>query len=590
MKKVLSTILVLVLLLLLIQSTALAETGYVYIKTIISDTIGNGFSRTIQDAQSAKSLKTSTTVTLMVEPWEEENNMMLVGRNSTNQPESTLWTASPVELYAILGTFCTEWRATSMVLDSGYSLVIVYYDENDDPTIISTEEQADLLAQAFITPDATVTPVSPSSGPYALGFSFVEFKDVFDNATADMITSRDIQSSGESSWLYSFSSNGTPDFEGGAIIYRSANQRKDDGCFIEVLVTYDNSSDQFGQWAAGIHGADDLFTTDQYNGFIDITRRFIQILAPGTTDETAYQVLADAIQKTVAENYKYVNFTLGEGTGYPRTGDFEFQFTRGGNWMELDARRYQEGASPLGLADANPTVTATVAHTQVPTPEPTAMPTSTPEITVNPDVAANFLYASNGTEIRINAYIGNGGDVVIPDEIGGIPVTRLADKAFYDNSESVRGITLSNNLIAIGEYIFGFCYLTGVLTMPETVQEIGSGAFSFTDLTGLIIQSDCSISRDAFSDCDEMEFVYIKEGCSPQIGFRVFEDDKALKIAVIPASVTHIEDSAFDGCNYLTIITTPGSYAEDYARRNFIAYETDTYDEYVEQYEKYIAQ
>ena len=48
--------------------------------------------------------------------------------------------------------------------------------------------------------------------------------------------------------------------------------------------------------------------------------------------------------------------------------------------------------------------------------------------------------------------------------------------------------------------------------------------------------------------------------------------------AVIPASVTEIADRAFDGSNMLVIYTTPGSFAEEYAQRNFICVDTDNYE------------
>ena len=43
---------------------------------------------------------------------------------------------------------------------------------------------------------------------------------------------------------------------------------------------------------------------------------------------------------------------------------------------------------------------------------------------------------------------------------------------------------------------------------------------------------------------------------------------------------------AFSGCNYVTIYTPKGSYAEQYAQQNFIACNTDDYDRYVEMYEE----
>ncbi|MBR3763782.1 MAG: hypothetical protein IKK57_04425 [Clostridia bacterium] len=46
--------------------------------------------------------------------------------------------------------------------------------------------------------------------------------------------------------------------------------------------------------------------------------------------------------------------------------------------------------------------------------------------------AADFRYVSNGTEVRIVEYVGNGGDVVVPDMLDGVPVTQIGERAFYD--------------------------------------------------------------------------------------------------------------------------------------------------------------
>ena len=40
-----------------------------------------------------------------------------------------------------------------------------------------------------------------------------------------------------------------------------------------------------------------------------------------------------------------------------------------------------------------------------------------------------------------------------------------------------------------------------------------------------------------------------------------------------------IKDETFNACTQLVIYTKPGSFAEEYARRNFIQCNTDLYDD-----------
>ncbi len=198
---------------------------------------------------------------------------------------------------------------------------------------------------------------------------------------------------------------------------------------------------------------------------------------------------------------------------------------------------------------------------------------------------ADFLYVNNGTEVQINGYQGDGGYVVIPDEIEGIPVTRIATGAFED-VKSITGIVLPEKLQYIGDSAFYWAEnLTGILVIPETVTEIEGHAFQVTNLTGLVIQSDCEIGINAFANIDALEFMYVKEGTSPKIGTAVFGYAEKFTTAVFPASMTEIKDETFDACNALTIYTPSGSFAEEYANRNFIKVDTAGYKDQVSQFE-----
>ena len=207
--------------------------------------------------------------------------------------------------------------------------------------------------------------------------------------------------------------------------------------------------------------------------------------------------------------------------------------------------------------------------------------------TGNESPVEDFLYASNGKEIRINAYIGNGGDIVIPEQIEGVPVTIIADGAFCDKAESIKSVTFPQTIKSIGTNAFTKAgNMSGVVILPPSLENVDRQAFKYIGISGLVLQSDCEIDSFAFSQEDNLEFVYIREGNRANIGSYTFSGDNALRTVIIPSSVKTIEDMAFSGCNYVTIYTPKGSYAEQYAQQNFIACNTDDYDRYVEMYEE----
>ncbi len=52
--------------------------------------------------------------------------------------------------------------------------------------------------------------------------------------------------------------------------------------------------------------------------------------------------------------------------------------------------------------------------------------------------AEDYLYETNNGTISITKYIGLGGEVTIPDEINGLPVTAIGDYAFYSCTSDLR--------------------------------------------------------------------------------------------------------------------------------------------------------
>lgn len=91
---------------------------------------------------------------------------------------------------------------------------------------------------------------------------------------------------------------------------------------------------------------------------------------------------------------------------------------------------------------------------------------------VNP--ASDFAYTTENGEVTITDYIGTREHVLIPSEIGGFPVTALADKAFYE--KHVTTVVVPDSVTEIGDLCFsGDNYLLS-LTLPDGLAELSYGA------------------------------------------------------------------------------------------------------------------
>lgn len=126
------------------------------------------------------------------------------------------------------------------------------------------------------------------------------------------------------------------------------------------------------------------------------------------------------------------------------------------------------------------------------------------------------------------------GDLDIPAYINGVPVTGVADSAFWNNTT-----------------------ITSV-TFPETIKEIGSMAFcGCTGLTEITVPGNVElIGASAFDGCDNLEAVTLQEGIK-EIRGQAFANNPALKTISLPSTLTTISGKAFKNCSALTELTIP---------------------------------
>ena len=222
--------------------------------------------------------------------------------------------------------------------------------------------------------------------------------------------------------------------------------------------------------------------------------------------------------------------------------------------------------------------------------------------------ANGFAYTVTGDEATITGYTGSAKNLVIPSELGGKPVTAIADKAFY--GYKTPNIYIPKTIKKIGEDAFArtvssdtfrfICY-EGTenewanIAIQKGNRELDPEYFDDNHLTARLYE--CNLSGDmvyqasddaatlvryfgadskvdipaelggkpvtsigdyAFVYCSGLTKVTIPKSVS-SIGVGAFGACSNLTKVIIAEGVTSIKDRAFEGCSSLTEVTIPKS-------------------------------
>ena len=162
------------------------------------------------------------------------------------------------------------------------------------------------------------------------------------------------------------------------------------------------------------------------------------------------------------------------------------------------------------------------------------------------DVKWIYRYLSGTNSMSITSASGYGKNLVIPSFFShngsDVPVTQL-ECSF--SGDSIISVTLPSNLKSIPSYAFQDCDLLSAIELPDSVTEIGSGAFlGCTSLTNVTLPSNLkSIPSYAFENCYSLSTIDIPNTVT-KIGTRAFAETK-IRVMTIPESVDIINDGAF---------------------------------------------
>lgn len=195
--------------------------------------------------------------------------------------------------------------------------------------------------------------------------------------------------------------------------------------------------------------------------------------------------------------------------------------------------------------------------------------------------ASDFQF-SNGT---ITKYVGNGGDVVIPEYINGELVTTIGEDAFYnpydEGTENITSVTMPDSITSIELCAFSNTKFTEI-TLSQNLQSMGSRVFADSKLVSITLPDSLTtlpshtfawcydleevhfgknlttIERDAFFSCSSLKNITLPNSLQ-SIGSLAFCLATALEEVVIPEGVTMIEQSAFSYCSALRTVHFPKS-------------------------------
>ncbi len=175
------------------------------------------------------------------------------------------------------------------------------------------------------------------------------------------------------------------------------------------------------------------------------------------------------------------------------------------------------------------------------------------------------------------------GEVTVPAELDGYPVTAIDNYAFY-SCEELTGVTVPEGVKYIGDHVFYACTNLESVSFSSSVLSIGGEVFSgCQSLAEITVDENNSVYHSDGNCLIETASKTLIAGCKTSvipsdksvtvIGECAF-DKSGIESVTIPDGVTHIGTLAFYYCASLSDITLPDSvtYIGDNAFDNTLYY------------------
>ena len=141
--------------------------------------------------------------------------------------------------------------------------------------------------------------------------------------------------------------------------------------------------------------------------------------------------------------------------------------------------------------------------------------------------------------------------------------TRIICNYVFFHCRSLSNIVIPDSVTDIGEGAFSDCRSLSNIVIPDSVTDVGKSAFSgCSSLSNIVIpDSVTDIGDDAFFHCSSLSNIVIPDSVT-DIGEGAFLYCSSLSNIVIPNSVTDIGDYAFSYCSSLSNIVIPDSVTD----------------------------
>lgn len=148
-------------------------------------------------------------------------------------------------------------------------------------------------------------------------------------------------------------------------------------------------------------------------------------------------------------------------------------------------------------------------------------------------------------------------EVVLPDTLGGLPVTKIGNSAF-NADPNVKKVWIPDTVTEIGDKAFSGCTKLQNVQMPSQLQTIGQGAFENCSSLSNITLPDglTTIQTWAFANCKRLTKIEIP-GTISTMGEWSFSGCTGLSSLTFQEGITAIDSYVFANCQRLTEISIP---------------------------------
>ena len=135
-------------------------------------------------------------------------------------------------------------------------------------------------------------------------------------------------------------------------------------------------------------------------------------------------------------------------------------------------------------------------------------------------------------------------DLVIPSTVDGIPVTEIADNAFYRNNK-IKSVYCGNRVTKIGKNAFQECNHLKKVIIPDSVTTLCEQAFAVSGVEDVIMSDRITkMERAVFVDCDSLKSIELPFALTV-LTQEMFQNCDLLKEAEMGPNVTDIERDVF---------------------------------------------